>query len=131
MYWWIDNWDEKKKLKLFTFCDGNWIVMLKKMWDEFFFDKNSNCDKTEKLKNSNCDQNPKLKLWQNPQIKTLLKLRNWNYDKYQKHKLWQKKFYNSKTQMWKNQKVTKQKKYNCNTTQKLKMLQNTKSQIVT
>ena len=86
--------------------------------------KNSNCDKTQKLKLwwnsktqivinlkiSNCEetqkliglQNSKLKLWVNSKTKNGTKLKKSNFDKTQKLKLWQ-NWNCNQNQMWKTQ----------------------------
>ena len=81
--WWEKNSDEKLvKTKL----------------------KNSN---SNIIKNSNCDKTQKLKLWQNSKSKMVTKLKNFNGDKTQKLKLW----HNLSTQI-----VTKLKNSSCDKT---------------
>ena len=94
-----------------------------------------------KPKNSNCDKTQKLKLWWSSKTRIVMKLKNQNFDETQKLKLW----CNSKTQMviklkkikfwWssKTQIVMKLKNSNCDKTQKLKLWQNlnfTKSRFI-
>ena len=64
-----------------------------------------------KLKNSNCDKTQKLKFWQNSKTQIVTKLKKHFFNKIQKLKLWQ----YSKTQI-----VTKLKNSNCDKTQFMK-----------
>ena len=51
----------------------------KKLWQL----ENSDCEE-KKHKNSNCDKTQKLKLWQNSKTQNVTKLKNWNWDQTQK-----------------------------------------------
>ena len=76
--------------------------------------KTLNVKNITKLKNSNCDKTQKLKLWQNSKTWIVTKLKKSNCDKNQKLKWGQ----NSKTEF-----ATKLKNWNCDQTQKLKLQQ--------
>ena len=111
--------------------------------------KNSNCDETQKHKlwqNSNCDRTLKLKLWKNSnlnfdnpktQIVTTQKLKLWRNSKTQivtklkNSNCAGKK--NSNLKFWplKISNCDKTQNSNCGKTQKLKLWQNSKTQIVT
>ena len=106
--------------------------------------KNSNCDKTQKLKlwpnlrtqmatklkKSICDKTQILKLWQNSKSQIVTKLKNSNCDKTQKLKLWQLKNSNcdktQKLKLWPNSKTPNCEKINsnCDKNLKLKLWQN-------
>ena len=73
-------------------CQGVEVIK-KKLWQnsktQIVKKKNLKTQIVTKIKNSNCDKTQKLKLWQNSKTQIATKLENLNCDKTKKSELWQ------------------------------------------